>query len=252
VDNAFSKVIRVVGNDDPGGQGLSENARNGAFTLLVQITNYNGLANDDAVGVAFVAVADPTCDGGCLAPADGGDAHPIPTFLPGVDTWQYFATTQFVPESTVAVPIVTGYVTDHTLVVDRGDNHLGSASIPLSSGATIELLRPMLTARLGPSDGGGDYELHDVVVGGIVPAGQLLDFARSVRLGSNEAVCGSPLEPLLKTAICKQRDVRQDMATDASCDAISFGFGFDAVRAYLGHKIPDPPSACSNVPLTCD
>lgn len=251
VDNAFSRVAVFKTFGDPE-QALNDNAAEGSLTLLVQITDYNGLPDDDEVSVAFLAVADPDCDGGCPAPQPN-DRHPRPTFIPGADTWRYFEREQESIFSnleihvTTSTHVVKGYVTAGTLVIDRG----ATVSLPLSDGK-LELIRGTLTGRLGKADGGGDFELTDVVVGGIVPSDQFLSFVHHIRLGMNGGLCG---DKSVTSIICNLRDVRADMDASLPCNAISLGFQFDAVRANLGaDATANPPAACdgSVVVPTCD
>jgi hypothetical protein len=238
VDNVFSYVMTQI--PEPGDFAahlLEENARKGFFTVVVQITDYNGEANDDLIKLSFITAGDPTCDG-----CDGGP----PSFQPGADEWKFLGKEQqLAAGKNLAFASVLGYVTNGRVVVDRS----GDLAFTLTSGSTIELIRATLTGTLQKEDGG--FTLRDVSVGGTTPVEDVLRLVSNFEL-NHELLCGSSQAAYLTGEICKLRDLRaEDRRTDMPCDALSFAFRFDTVPARMSSDVRDPPQGCALPPPKC-
>jgi hypothetical protein len=226
-------------------QGLSA----GQYSLLLEISNYNGTPNDPRVTVNFFV------SNGLNRDADGG--IPMPKF-DGTDRWTidpsslqdqgfrddnaYVANSVVVANMPKPIPIAFG-----------ARSYLGGATMELSD-AVIE---GQLTLR--PIAGGTGVALVGGTIAGRWPTGQLLSTLASIPeeggflCGSDPSAYNKGTYIVFKAVVCAAADItaiqREDNASPlAPCDAISVGMQFTAVPALKGDvlSVPPPPAGCPN------
>jgi hypothetical protein len=242
LDNGFSRVVEKSAalSDDFAGNLLTANASKGFFSIIVQLTNYNGLANDSEVDVAFISGSDP-------CPTGGGSECPgyNPAFEPFADTWRPFETTTFTEGTSLAIA-TKAYVSNRVLVLRPADSE--TIGFTLNGGATLNLRRTTVTAFIEKTETG--YSMKNVVVGGIVPVQNVLDFTNNLKIDKEKpALCGRGFfGEFINREVCNNRDTRQDFDPTGPCDSLSFGFQFDTVPTYLGEKIKAPQRECEDPP----
>ena len=238
VDNA-SAFVKLFADDAPAATLNSQIAKK-SFTVMLQLTQYNGLPNDDLVNVAFVSAtgrnAAADCAGTALTDAATGECP---------DTWDYpDAETPLRPGQ----PSLEGWVRDGILVAkSTGQLRFGLGQ------STLALGSPIVTGQLVAKD--GTFSLVDGLVTGRVPVGNLLGVIGAFdilgRLCSPDHPIGAPA----REAICAARDLMGSPnaePTETQCDALSFVMGFDAVRALTGATKEIPVTTpCPDAYLRC-
>lgn len=238
----------------------------GDLGTIFTITGYNGLANDKAVQVVLHAVARPSrepmntpecIDAGDRPPsfpplddpdaADGAtyDPNRVPLF-DGCDRWAEFA----------ATASLNAYVTNHVLVF------ASDAPIPvLFAGSVISINYPRMTAKLVPT-GDGKFTMEDGNVGGRALVNGVLSAAATLHLTSEAgSICQNPLQlQLLKTFLCNEVDIAAEAPQDyyfkngveVSCNALSVGYAFRGLPAYVEGGIATPSGdSCGDATITC-
>jgi hypothetical protein len=268
VDNALASFYRAYGalkgGDPDTVLNINQSISNGNNTLLMQLTKYNGRANDNDV-VIQVALSgrtrhDPASTPDCVGagprqfvdpgdPDSGGDWGPK---WDGCDVWDIVH----------LAPPVAGYVVDHQLVVT------GAATLPvLAAGTSFEVDAPVSVGVLVPipgTDGGFTYE--DGIFSGRAEAKTLMASLLSFKAHSADvlpACYTSTYVDLVKSAVCSNLDLRTSPSEDffkvdgspLNCNAASFVFGFRQERAVFGDVLPDAaiikPCDDSGADLTC-
>lgn len=259
IDDAFQKSLQTNPNGSFVDDVLSANARTGRYTLLVQLTQWNGQDDDNSVNVALIASSGLQCvqQSDCV---DAGD-DAGPTFLPqwnGLDVWTYTDETrqnELIPSSTVGVPVVSnrahhGYITrGHLVVRDGVDLEMGF------NATSITLTSPIITADVVHADGG--VVLQNGIVTGASRIENTIKFLkRSLvpQLGIPSCKLGSVFSTF-KTQLCQFSDIRVDGDAGA-CDAFSVAFGFEAEPALIsgtagGASSDDPCIGVDSGPDDC-
>jgi hypothetical protein len=244
----------------------------GQFSILLQITNYNGTLNDTSVTVALYV------SNGLEGIQDGGAVTPLHN---GADLWtvdtHYLATTQTggtVPDgtpcngTTACQPIYVdnaAYVSDGVLVSRP------SATLPLTfgyraniGGALMKLSDAVISGTLQRSQGQGGSVLWALTNGSISgrwSSSQLLSNLATLPnpMVDGSYICGTdPYTGLsvpggaygtIKSYICALQDIASQQSMDnmgVTCDALSMSLGFTAEPAQIGsvYSVPQPPSGC--------
>jgi hypothetical protein len=205
---------------------LNDDINQGQFTVLVQMRDYNGSANDSNVTLEFFN-------------SPGSEGKPA---WEGSDSWEVYNdnVASGDPDSGYIGRFIDfkAYVTNYTIV----------AHFP-----------PSLTIRLRPDTGGNHNYLELPLAGSVLtadldptnPAGSIATGAFSARMSSNNLLaafrvlenggtflCGdSGLYSLLASEVCPARDImdnpNQDNKGD-TCNGLSFALAFTAVPAHFG------------------
>jgi hypothetical protein len=110
------------------------------------------------------------------------------------------------------------------------------------AGLRLELVQSVLTARIAqdgpvrPGEGEPTWRLHDAVLGGRWSERAIFSAIGGLRKKGTELLCNDKASMLFaKSQVCPLLDVRIVAGGPTStCDAISFGFGFEAQQAELG------------------
>jgi len=249
-DNAAGRLFGVLARRADDQDIFSEhnlNARieRGELGMLLEISEYNGQADDRAVLAALYpsnGVVGP--DGGVTtARWDGYDSWSRdPEGLLGGGT---------IPGTVLGIP---RYVDDKAYVA--GGVLVARIDFPLALGsggngnATIELAGGVLTGRLARE--GAGYRVENGQIAGRWATRKLLTSLAVYPdpIFPNRHLCGdSPTYAELKKLICTAVDVTFDPASDrggGSCDALSIAIGFTSHTARLGpaRTIPRDPPGC--------
>jgi hypothetical protein len=229
VDNAASELFQLVvdniGDGYFGSKHYSKAAEAGEWTVLFQISGYNGTPDDPEVHVTlFVS---PGLEG-VLANWDGMDAWPVSDDTLG-------------PSGTLTDPLYVsdgGYVAGGTLVAT-----LPSVEIRFSGSAstiTARLVGGVVTGKLVVEPTGTRIE------GGLLAARwteqDVFAALGSFRGQGGLKLCndGGFIYGPVKSAVCSARDILTDPVQPASspCDALSLGIAFVADPALLGAVVP--------------
>ncbi|AKV00993.1 hypothetical protein AKJ09_07656 [Labilithrix luteola] len=258
LDNAFGKMLEDSPIDtdagaDPGAINLNKEVKGGRLSVLINLVDYNGEADDDYVTAAIATshqLSSIGCDPDASISVDSG-AKLSPQW-DGCDTWSYAPGTPVI-EGTggVVVPadVWKGYVVDHTLVapVETLSFNLG--------GKMFSLKDAVLTGQLEGS--GSKLQLTHALFTGRVEASELVGFASRFEL-NGEIICEAPknagMLPVIKRRVCDARDIPLRKADDGKgqkCNAVSFALGFDAEQARMGREGPAPPDACPTLDTAC-
>lgn len=264
VDNALFHIWNAVGSDYYTllNKTVAKDLRCGHDTLLLVLSQYNGLADDSEVLVHTVesfGIRDDH-DGG---EPDGSPCGAASAYRParwdGTDPWS-------VPTGAVAFGQPTtvarkGYVRDFQLVVDSRGQSTGPIVLRAVSPNPMNVEQAVITGKLVPlTDGGAaGFELTDGVLAGRVNANAFLAaLAPSpVAVGAGvETFCGQAYWASLTEQLCAAVETLDDPTREfrgASCNAISMVLGFTAAQSVFGSPMPPPPLALPKCDsgLTC-
>ena len=231
VDNSLRRIfgsLSLLSSDtsDPGAAFFNKAIRAGTRTVLIALGDYNGEPDDTEVNVALFASE------GLLPARDGGPVGD------GLDEWTHTGVTQFLPAGPF-LP-VTGYVTRSVLVTRRAD------LVVAFGGFLLTLHDASITATIDPS---GPGHLVNGTISGRAVADEVLAAAGQIPIENNYCLVSSFTG--IKSSICDHRDlVHPDASPSETCDSVSVGIGFVAVRAVAKDVIKDASvEACA--PLTC-
>ena len=226
-DNAGGQLISSLALVDPSQFStatISQRLQDGTYSILLQIQNYNGQANDTQVTASLFGSIGVESDAGAL--------------WNGTDQWTIDDSFVVSPDASPLVPVdfdTAAYVADGTLVVH--------VTFPISLGNsntstfTINLTSGIISGNLVPA-GNGTYSLTGGNIAGRWNISQLLSSLQTVYVTGLGPVCpGTSTYSFVKTQICKYADIMTDQSKDltgATCDALSLGIGFTADPALLG------------------
>jgi hypothetical protein len=232
VDNGASKLVQLIqiglGAGNFGSSYFSTKADEGHWSLLIQVTGYNGMADDPQVDVA-------------VFPSPGlSGATPK---WDGTDTWPVTASSVMNGDITKPVYVSMGaYVSNHVLVA-------ALTTVPLTiSGSTMQTITITLSEGVftGTLSGvGNNWEVTDGILAARWAQEDIFGALSSYRNGMGQPFCTNV--PLVystaKTAVCNGLDILKDGAGAKSlpCDALSMGIGFKAQSALIGSVITPPP-----------
>jgi hypothetical protein len=206
---------------------VSQRLENGTYSVILQILQYNGTANDTQVSVGLY---------GSSGIADAGAQWN------GHDTWtidQDFVVGDSGPPYLPTHGVGNAYVADGTLVIN--------INFPLSLGTSstgsfeIELSQGLITATVVPTN--GTYKLTNGQITGRWHVGDLLSAVQDLTVGGNTLCPGAPYYIALKNYACQYADIMTDPSQDLmgkTCDALSLGIGFTADPALMGAIVATP------------
>jgi hypothetical protein len=236
----------------------------GARSLLIQLAEYNGKANDKEVIVGTIlseGIREPGCatstydpDAGIYTPGRCGDDH-----------WSSSPGAMIVTGSG-NVPLVkgTGYVRDFHLVARIGN----PVPVPFTASSDVTFAGAVLTATvvplgedLKPRDPSQEptvkerrlFRLENGVLAGRVGANELLHTIGTYQSGIGTLCKLGAAFDQVRTPICGAVDVRREPGSTPNpalpCDALSAAFGFTALPAIAGavSTAPPPDDPCGGV-----
>jgi hypothetical protein len=220
IDNSAAGLIQLVestsSNVNFHSTNLDTTANEGKWTLLIQVSDYNGEPDDFDVNVALY----PSSGLGSTPSWDGSDMWPVEPSSVG--------------EGGVSDPVYTSlgaYVSGGVLVAG-----LPNVGIVFSGGSTfsLSLVSGILTGKL--VKGAHGWSITDGIVAGRWPTQAVFEVLSTIQTGGAPICTNSPLFSVAKNAICNAADIRANASDPPTlpCDAISMGFGFAADPAQIG------------------
>jgi hypothetical protein len=228
-DNSGGQLLASLSLVDPSQfttATISQRLQDGTYSILLQVTGYNGTPNDTQVIAALYGSDGIENDAGAL--------------WNGSDQWTVDQAFVVNPTAMPYLPVdfdTAAYVADGTLVMH--------VTFPISLGTTntntftITLTAGVLTAHLAAA-GNGTWSLTGGNIAGRWNISELLSSLQTVTIGSNP-ICptgpGASTYAFVKQEICKYADIMTDPSNDLkgiTCDALSLGIGFTADPALLG------------------
>lgn len=272
VDNAGVALIEKAG----GLLGLdvgfwNEGLEQGLWSVLISVRGYDGSPNDGTVEVAFFGASPFDHD-----PCNGRNSKPL---WGGTDRWP--VRSDAVAGGGSVDPVLNGrqtcgdmlgldlakpayldpnaYVADGILVAQWPDR-VAFALTGDAANITFELYQTVITGRLErdglPSPGGSEktWRLHDATLGGRWTQKALAETIGVLNAGNTSTpICANPgLSLTARSLFCPLLDVRVTAGGPTSpCDALSFGFRFEAEQAAFGTVLAPSKSdtACSEEEL---
>ena len=263
IDNGGMALFHLYSSihDTPLDTLVNDQIAQGAFSILIRIEHYNGLADDSQVSFSFFTASGTPRN-------DAGD-RTVPAF-DGRDIWEIDPTSSLSVDGGAsgdnAIPkykVDDAYVVNHTLVAQLGD-----FPIPFGAGAGIgvglrfnmKLSGVFVTASLVPGDDSGIGNTLDFSMKNGVLAGRWSTQSILFALGSlpdqviGGKVCDNPDSyNALRTLVCNAADISSDPAHDRGnpayeCNAVSVAMRFDGTAAHLGAfgDAADPGSPCDH------
>jgi hypothetical protein len=211
---------------------LNANVADGinAPTSVLRIRDFGGLGEDDRVEVDWFVT---------------GALGSPPTFT-GADAWPVLASTLADPEASTGAATVShfrdpnAFVTQRVLVA-----RFERVQIPLLD-VYFNVQDLVLTGRLNPVIGTGEWRLEDGILTGWTTSQELLRVIPLIAESSfGVSLCtdNAANYPTVKRFICAAADLAEDGSTDGSalCLRHSVGARFEAAPGALGAPIAAPP-----------
>jgi hypothetical protein len=237
-------IQTAIGAGSFGSVFFSQAAGEGHWSLLIEITGYNGEANDPEVQVAIYPSPG-------YVPSDAG----VPPQWDGTDAWRISSTSLVTNDGgtgdlgldggtvgdggIVARYQATGaYVSNGTLVASIPQSELifqgGSSSV-----FQLELSDGVLTGKLvvHSTPLGEQWSLTNGIIAARWALTDIFDDLASYRDENGAPICTNQVAyDVAKSTICNDADILVNAAAPKSdaCDALSFGLGFTADPATLG------------------
>jgi hypothetical protein len=258
---------------DASSQALSRAADAGLTSVLVRVSDYNGLPNDDKVRTALYLTpgiddavppdcpfAAPEWDGKDVWPIATSCLEPPPAGLGGATGagggGGAAAAGGGGAGGMDCTPLasVPGYDLDKPLYYDDNAYVSGGvlvANLPTSeviiesanSQIQIKLTAGFATARISPTSDG--WALVDGILTGRAKQGDVFKAVSTISKGGKPVCTDHFAYPTLKQAVCSHLDVASTLGGPTTpCDAISFAVAFEAEPAKLGIVVePKPPDS---------
>jgi hypothetical protein len=237
IDNALAGQVQLLQLALKGAFGstyFSAGAEQGRWSLLIQIAGYNGKMDDPHVDVALFPSSGFEGDGG------------VPAWVGG-DRWKVLDSS--LGDGGVKDPLYkssSGYVSQGTLVAAMPTGELNF------SGSTEQIKftfsGAFLTGQLSKAN--NLWAIKDGVLAGRWPIGEVFKAVSSYRDNNGNPICQTTFGySTAKAQLCAAPDILVDgtKPKSASCDAISFGFGYSAQAAVIGS-----PTASGKPARFCD
>jgi hypothetical protein len=232
IDDQTRLLIQLIqaslGAGNFGSDFFTQEATEGRWSLLIEITGYNGTENDPVVEVA-------------LYPSPGFVANDAgaPAWN-GTDAWNVSSSSLVPGDGGLVARYASNgaYVSNGTLVASFPQSEIvfrgGSASV-----FQIELSEGVLTGTLVKQDTalGVQWSLEDGILAARWALSDIFNDFASYRDDNGDPICtGTIGYNLAKSAICNDADILVNASEPEStpCDALSFGLGFTADPANVG------------------
>ncbi len=220
VDNGAAALLSDIQLADSqlqlGSTALSSRANAGAWSLLIEVSNYNGKADDFEVDVTFYPSPGlgkkPAWDGSDVWPVD-----PVSVWDGGIKSPRYTSQGAF-----VAGGVLVAAVPDVEIMFGGG------------AGFFIEIVGGVLTGNIVKD--GTDWKITNGMIAGRWTTSQVFRSLAGVHTPGGSICTTSTLFSYVKTAVCGAADILANAIDPVSspCDSVSFGFGFAADPAKIG------------------
>lgn len=240
-DNGLLRLLRASSVSEDVFRSASVNDRVAAGTAapnaILRVSGYEGLDNDPAIEVElFVGIASALYDPPLPPPRfDGADRLPV-----ALDSIEGSA----VDSRRARYRATRAYVSDFVLVAEFERAALSLANVVMSVNDVI------LSARIAST--APRRALTEGTVAGWVASGDMLAAISDTayQLYRVPLCTGSPTYSSSKALACSFADLaRTELPSvgEGRCNALAFGYGFDAVAAELGEAVERPfVQACSD------
>lgn len=212
VDNAFARLVSLVGANATSAA-LNADVNEGAWTILVEVTGYNGLSEDDQVRLALYTTS-------------GHKTNPDPAVLPTAPAWQ--GNDQWMRRAdsvgTMGEPLVytdQAYVTGGVLVGELE----GFLSLGGSLGSRVNFRGGLMRVRLS-TPSGQPTVLRDGMLGARWPLADIFATLSSIRVLGQPVCTDTIAYSTIKSTLCSAADVYSQGLGVNLCDAVSFGLAF--------------------------
>ncbi len=264
-DHVALNLFRVLPNAS---EAANAGMRAGQFSILLQISGYNGTPNDTSVTVALYVSngVEGVQDGGAVTlKHDGTDLWTVDTH------WLEAMGRENVPDGTECNGTTTcqpSYATNNAYVAGGVLVAFPPAQLPLTfgyhanfGGALMTLNDAVISGTMQKATAGGQWGIANGSISGRWPSAQLLGNLASLPVdgsadGSPSYLCKTDptagnLYLGVKGYVCGQQDIASQQALDntsAACDALSMSFGFGAEPALIStvYSVPPPPGGCTS------
>jgi len=245
IDNAGGSLIQYISKMGPAftPENINGRLQQGQYGVVLQITGYNGQADDTQVAVSFFPSFGLNVDAGITnTPSDLWRVDPAD--LGAAETSQWIDTTAYV---------VGGKVVAHF------------AQAPLK--LTVDENNPLLTLRFDDAvmtadlvlDGNNTFRLTNGIVSGRVKTDQFLGSVDQLFYnpdGPNTFICVNPIfRGFIQTTVCGARDIMSNSLQDnmkLPCDAFSAGAAFDTYAVDKWHQANAPAPLEAGCPAVQD
>ncbi len=242
-DNALAQVIESfgeLGDQIPAGTAsMNDRIASGQWSMLIRVSGYNGLPDDDNVTVSLF-----TTDGLGSAPQwTGAEPWPVRTdsLLPTYDTFTN-------PLDAATVLNATAYVSAGRLVgvFDGSGGDQNRLSLSLEGGFSLSLTYAIFSADLVKE--GSYWALEEGTLGGLWALAEVFETLSAIRppLCTDDFVYG-----IFKDRLCEYVDGRAGPPGPGLCDSISFGLWFEADAITFG-PLEDPSGDTPGCPPATD
>jgi hypothetical protein len=225
-----------------GDNALRDAVKLGRIALLVQLSGYNGQANDGQVRVDLFNAELKT-----VADDAGAPTYPQPK-LDETDNWLLDRTTSTVtnPATKLAASVYfsTGYVRDNVLVAGNFAATV-SLAVRFENGGKVtsesfDLVNPIVVGTIVPE--GSGFKISRGFIAAKWPMVAALRVFQSGRFCSRD-----PVYETIRTGICGGADLATKPGNLTSeCDAISFTMAFSSRKAKFLDLGDPSPRACPN------
>ncbi len=259
LDMAANQLLQAVDNISTGSGQADFNSRiaSGIYTIILDVSGWNGTANDANVTLAILVSSGliPDPDSGMPSPPnwDGNDEWNIdPRSYTGSPSHELDGSYLYGSPRALTLQ---AYVSDYTLVATFPQAQFG-----LGLGGLVTMTNLVSTATITPLDGGaGGYRLDGQLTGRIDVVSVLTGLAYIVDpTNRGSTLCGNdPTYLTLRTLLCTSADIMSMPSadnTDASCNALSSAVGFSAFPAKLGapYTLSLFTTCEAGTPVDCD
>ena len=229
-DNMTGKFLKDLGSlfTGMGSSAWNDRVVQGDWSLLLRVSGYNGLPNDDRVRLdwyiptPFYALQ----DGGAVPPAwDGNDTWPISKSCletpPDGETWN-IDDTRFYDDR--------AYISDGVLVAS-----VGEASIEITKDYILAIVGAFMTAQVVQEE--ERWVLKNAILAGRWPVQNILSQISHIKdpLFDMYICTDNPAYSQFKANVCSFVDIYSGVGTPTTpCDSVSAGMRFETKSAQLG------------------
>ncbi len=220
----------------------SQTATQGNWGLLLQVSDYDGKADDDQVTVAIIGSPGFAIVGG-PPKWDGSDSWPVSSTSFGVDATKK-------PDLTKPLFVdKNAYVSNHQLVASMPETRVELAAV--NSRVKFQFTGGGALATID-TDAQGKFVLRKGLLTARAGAKEMFQAVASYRDSNGNGMCtDSPFYTTIKSTLCDRLDILKTIGSKptSACDAISFAIGFETDPAKLGMPVvpaPDKPVCLKN------
>ena len=236
IDNSFGAnlVPVITGLQKDAAQQVNEAINEGTFTIILEVEKVGG--GTDYVGLPAALYAGAEMESPPVW--DGNDEWPV--FCELMQTCQESGTPQLEDGNASTVTFPTSYMVGGTWV--SGSKTTVSLSLSLGGfSLALEINQAVITADM--SGGNPPTTASNGIIAGVVETSALIESLAKVAGSISTSLCKGPTFESVKESIEAASDIMKDgsQKSDAKCDGISVGLGFDMKAVQLGEVLDEQP-----------